>query len=148
MLTYLIVMQFKDSIGYLLHELAHHINAESNQVLMERLGIGFGQFKVLMVLEDSDGLTQKQIAVALRQTEASISRQIKLLKQKNLAEVRISSSNRREHTIFITDRGFQMVDRGTNALNTYHSPLFEHLTEKEQIKITNSLRLIRKSLDN
>lgn len=140
-------MEFKNSIGYLLHELAHLINADSNQVLQERLGIGFAQFKVLMVLEERDGLTQKQISTLLRQTEASISRQVKVLVTKRLVISRQSSSNRREHLVFLTDRGIQMVDKATNALNSYHAPMFEHLSEKEQLKIANTLQLIRNSIE-
>lgn len=140
-------MEFKNSIGYLLHELAHLINADSNQVLQERLGIGFAQFKVLMVLEERDGLTQKQISTLLRQTEASISRQVKVLVAKRLVTSRQSSSNRREHLVFLTDRGIQMVDKATNALNSYHAPMFEHLSEKEQLKIARTLQLIRNSIE-
>lgn len=140
-------MEFKNSIGYLLHELAHLINADSNQVLQERLGIGFAQFKVLMVLEERDGLTQKQISTLLRQTEASISRQVKVLVAKRLVTSRQSSSNRREHLVFLTDRGIQMVDKATNALNSYHAPMFEHLSEKEQLKIARTLQLIRSSIE-
>lgn len=139
-------MNFKGSIGYLLHELAHLIDAESDQVLLERLGIGFAQFKVLIVLEEHNGATQKQIATALNQTEPSISRQIKILKQKSLAEVSISTSNRREHLIYLTERGVKMIDRATSALNAYHGPMFERLSEKQQMQIIEALQLVRTSI--
>lgn len=140
-------MDFKNSIGYLLHELAHLINAESNQVLQERLGIGFAQFKVLMVLEERDAVTQKTVAESLNQTEASISRQIKILEQKRLIQSRQSSSNRREHLLYLTDRGIKMVETATNALNNYHAPMFAHLSERDQLKIVDTLLLIRKTIE-
>lgn len=140
-------MDFKNSIGYLLHELAHLINAESNQVLQERLGIGFAQFKVLMVLEERDGVTQKAVAESLKQTEASISRQIKILEQKRLLLSRQSSSNRREHLLYLTDRGIKMVETATSALNSYHAPMFSHLSERNQLKIIDTLQLIRKTIE-
>lgn len=140
-------MDFRNTTGYLLHELAHLITAESDQVLSERLGIGFSQFKVLMVLEQRDGIAQKAIADELGQTEASVSRQIKILEQKNLITIKRSSSNRREHLIFLTARGQKMIDRATNALNRYHAPMFEVLSEREQLKIVEILQLIRKTIN-
>jgi DNA-binding MarR family transcriptional regulator len=140
-------MSFKNTVGYLLHELAHLIDAESDQVLLERLGIGFAQFKVLIVLEEHDGATQKQIANALNQTEASISRQIKVLKNKALIDVSTSTSNRREHLVFLSERGHQMIDKATNALNAYHAPMFERLSEKQQLQIAETLQLIRNTIN-
>lgn len=139
-------MDFKNSIGYLLHELAHLIDAESDQVLRERLGIGFAQFKVLLVLEENDTSTQKQIASALNQTEASISRQVKVLRQKALARITTRPSNRREHLVELTERGHQMIDKSTSALNSYHGPMFERLSEKQQLQISGALQLIRSSI--
>ena len=140
-------MNFRSSIGYLLHELAHLIDAESDQVLMERLGIGFAQFKVLLVLDDRDEVTQKHIAESLHQTEASISRQVAILKQKGLIQSHRSESNRRQHIISLTSRGAQMIDRATTALNSYHGPMFERLSEKQQLQIAEALNLIRSSIN-
>jgi DNA-binding MarR family transcriptional regulator len=140
-------MDFRHSIGYLLHELAQLIQADSNQTLQQRLGIGFAQFKVLMVLEERDGQTQKQIAASLHQTQASISRQIKLLVDKKLVVAKVSASNRREHFIFLTKQGQEMVSRAARDLNNYHAPMFEYLSETQQLKITKTLELIRTTLE-
>jgi DNA-binding MarR family transcriptional regulator len=139
-------MSFKDSIGYLLHELAHLIDAESDQVLSERLGIGFAQFKILMVLEDREGVTQKDIAHSLNQSEPSVSRQIKILQNKGLIRNRISQSNRRQHVITLTPKGLQIFDQATSALNHYHGPMFERLNEKQQLKIAEALALIKSTI--
>lgn len=140
-------MQFKDSIGYLLHQLAHLIDAESDQVLSERLGIGFAQFKVLMILEEHDSVSQKYLADQLRQTQASISRQTKILQDKKLVVINANTNNRREKLVSLTPRGEQMVEKSINALNAYHSPMFASLSDKEQLKIVESLQLIRQSID-
>ena len=140
-------MDFRHSIGYLLHELAQLIQADSNQILQERLGIGFAQFKVLMVLEERDGQTQKQIASSLHQTQASISRQIKLLIDKKLVDSKVGSNNRREHFIYLTRQGQEMVSRAALLLNNYHAPMFEYLSDQQQLKITKTLELIRTTLE-
>lgn len=140
-------MNFKHSIGYLLHELAHLLDAESDQVLSQRLGIRFAQFKILIVLEERDEITQKVIARSLNQTEASISRQIKILRSMDLIQSRISPANRRQHIISITGNGLRMVEKAASTLNAHHSPMFEKLSEHQQIQITEALQLIKLSLN-
>ncbi len=140
-------MDFRNSIGYLLHELAQLLQADSNQILQQHLGIGFAQFKVLMTLEERDGQTQKQIANSLHQSQASISRQIKLLIDKKLVDSKVSGSNRREHFIFLTKRGQAMVNQAAQALNNHHAPMFEYLSETQQLKIIKTLELIRTTLE-
>lgn len=139
-------MQFKNTIGYLLHELSHLIDAESDQVLLERLGIGFAQFKVLIVVDEHSGATQKEIANALHQTEPSISRQVKILHSKRLIGITKDVSNRRLRHIYLTTKGEQMIERATSALNSYHQPMFERLGEKKQLQIIDALQLIRSSI--
>jgi DNA-binding MarR family transcriptional regulator len=139
-------MSFQNTVGYLLHQLSHLIDAESDQVLLDRFGIGFAQLKILLVLEETDGITQKQIAKQLRQTEASVSRQIKLLRNKSIIQSKISPANRREHHIYLTSRGMQIADQATTALNNYHAPMFDSLNEKQQTQVVESLQLLRSIL--
>lgn len=135
-------MDFKGSVGYLIHELSQKLTAESDQVLLERYGIGFSQYKVLLSLEVAQGRPQKEIAHYLSQTEASVSRQIGLLIDKNLVIIGPSKDNR-QHLIYLTPRGEEMVQKATNALNTYHAPFFQNLSEKQLGQLTNLLYLVK-----
>ena len=89
-----------DDLGYLLHHVGSVIDKNSDQVLLERLGVSFAQFKILLILSEKDGSTQNHIATSLGQTEASISRQIKLMNMDGLINIRRSTSNRRLRLIF------------------------------------------------
>ena len=139
-------MDFKGSIGYLIHELANKITAESDQVLFERYGIGFSQYKVLMVLESNPGIPQKQIAANLGQTEASISRQAGLLIENNLVEIGPSKDNR-QHLIYLTPRGEEMIMKATNALNNYLAPYFGNLNEKQQAQLLETFSVLRSNFN-
>lgn len=134
-------MDFKGSVGYLIHELAQHITAESDQVLLQRFGIGFSQYKVLVSLEVTQGVPQKQIAKSLSQSEASVSRQIGLLIDKDLVEIGPAADNR-QHLIYLTRRGEEMVLKASNALNVYHAPFFEHLSERQMVQLSELLQLV------
>ena len=138
-------MKSNDSVGYLIHELAQYITAESDQVLLERYGIGFSQYKVLLSLESVQGIPQKNIAKSLSQTEASISRQIGVLIDKELVIIGPAKDNR-QHLIFLTNRGEEVVTKATNALNNFHSPMFEHLSEKQQAQLLEILKTVRASV--
>lgn len=121
-----------DNIGYALHHLVFVLDRQSDTVLQERLGIGFSQFKILMVLQKHQNVQQRRIAEFLGQTEASVSRQIKLLEDKGYVEITVSASNRREHKIAPSTRGEQLAEQAMEVLNAYHAPVFANLSNKEQ----------------
>lgn len=125
-------MRITNNIGYLLQHLAFTLGRQSDQVLQETLGIGFSQFKILMALKWRQGVQQKQIAERLGQTEASISRQIKLMHEQGLLSTIINPANRREHRTNLTPKGVKIIDAALETLNTYHLPTFERLTPNEQ----------------
>ncbi len=130
------------NLGFLLHNVASSIDRHSDQVLMERLGVSFAHFKILLVLSQNDGSTQNQIASKLGQTEASISRQVKLMEKAKLINIRRSTSNRRLRHIFLTNKGFLQTDKSINALNEYYEPIFGALDEKERINLQIALAKI------
>lgn len=135
-------MRPTNNIGYLLQHLSSTLARQSDQVLQERLGIGFSQFKILMVLQRNPSVQQKQIADALGQTEASISRQIKLLYNQSLLSSRVSAQNRREHVTMLTLKGERMISEALNVLNDYHAPMFARLSAKQQQQLVEALVLM------
>jgi DNA-binding MarR family transcriptional regulator len=125
-------MKLTNNIGYLLQHTAGTLARQSDQVLQERLGIGLSQFKILMVLQWNPSVQQKHIAENLGQTEASISRQIKLMHQDGLLQSRVSQENRREHITTLTQKGVRLGEEAMNVLNQYHAPMWEAIGEKGQ----------------
>jgi len=131
-----------NNIGYLLNHLAFILSRQSDQVLQEQLGLGFSQFKIMMVLRWNPSLQQRQIAERLGQTEASISRQIKLLHDKNLLTTRISPENKREHITTLTTKGEKLTEQSMLILNNYHAPTFDSLSEKQQQQLVEILTIM------
>ncbi len=129
----------KNNIGYLLQHLSFVLARQSDQVLQEQLGIGFSQFKILMALQWHPNVQQKQIAERLGQTEASISRQIKLLHEDGLLTTTISPHNRREHITRPTPKGERLTDKALEILNNYHAPMFARLSDKQQTQLHETL---------
>lgn len=140
-------MDFKDSIGYILHRLAATLDSTSDKILKESHNLGLAQFRILLVLEASDGITQKQIAGELAQTEASISRQIKILAGKGLIDIEGNFDNKRERRIFQTHQGHATATESVKALNDYHQPIFDALSEEEQSQLSEILKKLSNNLD-
>jgi len=121
-----------DTLPYLLHRTAFLLDRHIDQVLLERLGIGYSQLRLLLVLQERDGIAQGAIASELHQTEASISRQIKLIAEKRLVIVRRSRTNRREHLIFLTGKGEDIAEQAVRYVNDYLQPKVGLMSGKDQ----------------
>lgn len=139
-------MELHHNIGYLLHHISSVLARQSDQILQEQLGIGFSQFKLLLILEQSTGVQQKHIAQKLGQTEASISRQIKILHDSGLVTSQVSPNNRREHITRLTPKGVKFTDKALEILNNYHAPVFAHLSDKQQQQLQELLASVHDSM--
>lgn len=128
-----------NNIGYLLQHLSGVLSKRYDQSLQERLEIGFSQFKLLMVLQSNPSLQQRKVAQWLGQTEASISRQIKLMVDKGLLDSTVSPNNRREHLTTLTDKGLRVAEDSMKVLNNCHSEVFAKLGDKGQSQLLNTL---------
>lgn len=132
------------SIGYLLQHTATILMRQSDQVLQERLGVGMSQFRLLMMLRSNPNVQQRKVAECLGQTEASISRQIKLLVEKGLLGVRVNPRSRREHVTMPTAKGLKITEAALEVLEQYHAQMFELLTPKQQAQLEESLTKFHK----
>ncbi len=128
-----------NNIGYLMMHLAKVFAKQNDQALQERLGIGFSSFKILMMLQHSPMMQQRQIAELLGQTEASISRQIKGLVDDDLLKSQVSPSNRREHLTSLTVKGERVVEQALGILNDTHAEMFAALSERQREELLSTL---------
>ncbi len=139
-------MHHTDNAGFLIQHIAFSLGRQNDQILQERLGVGFSQFKIMKVLERKPHIRQKQIAEALGQTEASVSRQIRLLQEKGLLQSTVSPQNRREHITTLTPKGVRFTEEAIRILANYYEPVFGRLTEKQQTQLVEGLQVLHESL--
>lgn len=139
-------MHMTNNVGYLLQHIAYTMSRQNDQILQEQLGIGFSQFKILMVLQRNPHIQQRQIADALGQTEASISRQIHLMVDMGLLQSKVSLKNRREHITTPTAKGDRLAEEAVGVLNNYHAPMFERLSPKDQEQLFETLSSMHTSV--
>lgn len=133
-----------NSLLYLLQHVSAVADKQTDQVLQEQLGIGLSQYRILMVLEWNPRVQQRSIADSLGQTEASISRQIKVLQSKGLLSTRIDVNNRRKHITTPTPLGMQVTEAATSILRRSFGPEFSALGEDKQLQLIASLQQLHK----
>lgn len=120
------------SVSYLLQHTATMMMRQSDQVLQERLGIGMSQLRILLLLLDEPNVQQRKLADCLGQTEASISRQIKLMGEKGYLTVMVNPKSKREHITVPTAKGVKITEAAKDVLEAYTQPLAEQIGDKKQ----------------
>lgn len=135
-------MEQKNTVEYLLQHLAATINRQIDQAMQEKIGIGLAQFKILQSLESNPAVRQYQIAAALGQTEASVSRQVKLLIDKGLLTSQISPKDRRERINVPTAKGLKMVGASDTAMRQYIDARFAGIGDKRQKQLVELLSIL------
>jgi DNA-binding MarR family transcriptional regulator len=128
------------NLSYLVQHLSAVIGKQSDQVLQEQLGIGLSQYRILLALEWNPRVQQKNIAENLGQTEASVSRQIKLLTTKGLLVSRQDNKNRRKHITVPTQLGMQITEAATSILRRNLGPDFASMGEDQLLQLINGLQ--------
>lgn len=116
-------------------ELLQHIAIvsyrQADQILQERLGIGMSQYKIMAFLEEKSGSTQRDIAHTLGQTEASISRQTKLMAKNEWLITRAQSQNRRARSASLTTKGTKLLRAAQEILEALGQTMYSTLTPKQ-----------------
>lgn len=132
-------MNIANEIANTLHHIVSLLSRESDQILQEQLGIGLSQYKILITVQKHQHVQQKVIAATLGQTEASISRQVKLLQEDGLLVALKNPNNQREHLTDLTTKGLRLIAAAEKVLASYHQTFFTGLSKKEQQKLTELL---------
>jgi MarR family transcriptional regulator for hemolysin len=102
---------FQNSIGFLINRTAKgYIKALDSQ-LREKVGVTIGQWKVLVMLVDQDGLTQKEIADRLGLDGATLIPIIDKMEEESLVVRKVDLHDRRNNRIYRTDRADALWDK-------------------------------------
>jgi DNA-binding MarR family transcriptional regulator len=129
-----------NNLGYLIQHLAAVMGKQSEHVLKEQLGIGVSQYRILMVLDWNPRVQQSAIATSLGQTEASISRQIKLLEKRGLLVSEPDPLNKRKHIAKPTPLGMQITEAATSVIRRNLGPDFASMGDEQLLQLINGLQ--------
>jgi DNA-binding MarR family transcriptional regulator len=134
------------AVIYDIEHLASQLAKQSDQILQEQLGIGYAQFKILQFAQQNPSLRQLDAAHQLGQTEASISRQIKLLAASGLIQQSGNPTNRRERRASLTAKGERLTSAASAALEKYYASALESLGNKRHSQLAAALAVLHDQL--
>lgn len=121
----------RDQLPYSLHRLTFILQHISEDILQEKLGIGFSQFKLMIGMAKHPGDDQQHLAKYLGQTEASISRQIKLMKDMALVKVEKDKKDSRRRHLYLTPKGHTHFEKAQKLLEQKHREAMHGLSDSD-----------------
>ena len=120
------------------HMMKHNTNRENS--------IHRGQGKLLYILVDQDGISQKEIVDIMDIRPSSVGELVAKLEQQGYVEKKIDENDKRVSNIYITDSGREAVKEAIEYRNTASNELFSGLTSEEQKQLADLLDKITGSL--
>jgi len=115
-----------------IHKLAFLLEKKADESLKSQLDIGFAQYKVLEAINQNMLARQNMVASMLDQTEASISRQIKILQKKGLIVAAEVMGNKRARELSLTRVGEEIVRSAEEIIEIAQAPVIGGLSFQEQ----------------
>lgn len=115
-----------------IHQLAFLLEKRADEALKEQIGIGFAQYKVLEAIGRNMLAKQNTVARLLDQTEASISRQVKILEKKKLIIIGTVMNNKRARELSLTEAGEELLGHCEEVLDMAQAQVMGGLSYQEQ----------------
>lgn len=114
----------------------------------DRLGMGITveQWVLLKIIEENDGLTQKELADKSLRDPASITRTLDLLNKKGFVERRPVKDNRRQYSVCLKKEGKSFIEKYMLVINSHRAKSIEGFSEQELEVLMQLLGKIQKNM--
>ena len=129
-------------------QLATTVSKQTDELLVKELGLSHSQYRVLLALEWNPRAQQKTIATHLGITEASVSRQVKLLSGSRLISVKQDAANRRVHIIAVTPLGMQQTEAATALIRRTYDSAYSGIGPARLQVLTHELQHLQAALNS
>lgn len=139
-------METSNKIDNILQHITSLLTRDSDQILLEQLGIGYSQYKIINLIKNGKSVKQRFISSSLGQTEASISRQIDILISKKLINKQIDPHNKRIRLISISQKGKKIADATNEVLAKFHKSILTNFSDKQQGELLKLLEELHSNL--
>ena len=126
----------------LIHLLSARLERQCDQILMERYGIGYTQYKIMDYIGTDRSFKQSEIAAGLGQTEAGISRQIKKMFSMGLLKSSRSAVDRRDKKAALTLKGATLLEESNQVLEAFVTTRFLSLKPRAKANLKARLQFL------
>lgn len=130
---------FSDAIAYKIHKAVFVMDKVADSTLQNKLDITLSQFLILMAIEHHTNVSQIEIANFLELTQAAVSRQIEVLRNKKLITISQNEENRRENILHPTSLGQKLFREAGKILDETFENLYKVMNNSEKEQLEKSL---------
>lgn len=140
-------LDFENSIGSLIFLASKSQERLAEVEIKKHLGLTPAQWKIILALNITDGLTQKELADKIYIDGSTLVPVIDKMEQNGLVERRSDSKDRRINRIFLTKKSESTVDSIIMIVLQLRKMIFHGISESELDLVRNILRTIIKNSD-
>jgi DNA-binding MarR family transcriptional regulator len=120
----------KQTFPPLLH-LSYILQQLSDELLLDSVGVGLSQARIMSVLHQSIPRSQRAVATYLSQTEANVSRQLKIMKRQGLVSITKNKKDSRRRDVMLTATGARKYAQAEKLLKSQQSKFLKLLSTNE-----------------
>jgi DNA-binding MarR family transcriptional regulator len=110
--------------------LSYVLQQSAEERLEQEAGVGLSAARIMSVLSGS-AMSQKNIAVELRQTEANVSRQLQAMKKLGLVSITRNKKDSRQRDVTLTAKGSKKYQQAAKVLKKQQKQFFRILNAGE-----------------
>ena len=129
----------------LLH-LSYILQQASDELLLDKVGIGLSQARIMSALYQNVPLSQRSVAVNLAQTEANVSRQLRQMKKQGLVKITRAKKDARQRDVILTKKGHNAYRKAEELLKKQQSQFLRLLAQNEVKAFERATHNLSKSL--
>ncbi len=125
----------EQKLSWQFHKLSFLLEKAADDALKKQLDIGYAQYKVLEAVNHNTLARQNTVAEMLDQTEASISRQVRILEKKGLIKISDVMGNRRSKELSLTTVGEEMVQNAGETIVMSQEKFFSKIGQNDKQRL-------------
>ena len=141
-------LDFSESVGALIALAAKSQERLAEIEMKRQLGLTPAQWKVILVLNMADGLSQKEIAEKINVDGSTLVPVIDKMEQSGLVERKADSKDRRNNRIFLTKKSESTVDSIIMIILQLRKIIYNGVSENEIASTRNILKILIKNSDD
>lgn len=140
-------LDFENSSGSLIFLASKSQERLAEVEIKKQLGLTPAQWKVILALSVTDGLTQKELADKIYIDGSTLVPVMDKMEQNGLVERKSDSKDRRINRIFLTKKSESTVDSIIMIVLQIRKMIYRGISESELYLVNNTLRTIIKNCD-
>ena len=138
-------LDLSDSLGMLVFLTSKSLERLAEAEMKKRLGFTSSQWKIIMALNLSDGLSQKELAEKIYVDGSTLVPIIDKMELDGLVERRQDPNDRRNNRIFLTKKSGSVVDSIIEIILELRKIIYNELSQEE---LESAKKTMKKIIDN